>query len=460
MTDTPTTREMVTLPSTTDKRPSATDFDSIIYVKVGKGGGEQTFDVYKGVLRFYSGYFRTAIENIESGRFAESQNGVIKLPDHEPGTFNLFRAWLHRRVLPIVGDPSSGDDWARLIKLWCFGGRHNIPLLQNETLSCIAYTMGKTSTIPTDQLRYVWKNTTKGAKLRTYFVKTIWTRFKGAESLIRHPERYSFEIVYDLLLYGLEKRPVHENYLLHPAFHHSHIFPAFFPSHRNLNINHANMTGREAMALPSTPAKKPSITDFDRIIRIKVGQTNPQIFDVHKGVLKFYSGYFRKVIENVENGRFAEAEENMITLPDEETEVFKLFQGWLYTRELPKESQNPLIKLWCFGDRRAVPLLQNEAIDAIREVNYNLKTQPDHMLRFVFDHTTSDAPLRSFLITSIAARCTGSAFVERTENWPVEALHHLIKHFFDERPKRTPRDEFNKRNMCEWHVHEEGVKCD
>ncbi|KAF7188868.1 hypothetical protein HII31_09791 [Pseudocercospora fuligena] len=83
-----------------------------------------------------------------------------------------------------------------------------------------------------------------------------------------------------------------------------------------------------AMALPSTSDKKPSAADFDSIIRLKVGK-DEQVFEIYKGIMKFYSGYFRSAIENIENGRFKEAEENIITLPEEEPETFKLFKDWL-----------------------------------------------------------------------------------------------------------------------------------
>lgn len=110
-----------------------------------------------------------------------------------------------------------------------------------------------------------------------------------------------------------------------------------------------------------------------------------------------------------------EAEENMITLPEEEPDIFRLFQGWLYTRELPKDDRKALIKLWCFGDRRAVPLLQNQAIDTIREVNNERRTEPTNMVRYVFNNTTPDAPLRHFLIVSFAARCKGHTFMKWSE---------------------------------------------
>ncbi|KAF7188838.1 hypothetical protein HII31_09761 [Pseudocercospora fuligena] len=207
--------------------------------------------------------------------------------------------------------------------------------------------------------------------------------------------------------------------------------------------------------IPSTSDNRPSAAAFDTIIRIRVGQDAPQIFEVHKGVLKFYSGYFRAAIDNVESGRFKEAEDNMITLPEEKAEVFKLFQGWLYTRELPKDKSTDLVKLWGLADRRIVPLLQNEAIDAIQVHNY--KNWKEACPTTVYRNTGADSALRRFTVCSYAANVS---ILKDTQivGWPEEFKTDLIQHLLTVRPKMDP-DEFKRRDMCEWHVHEEGVRC-
>lgn len=48
-------------------------FDTIVRIKVGKGDAQEVFEVYKGLLKFYSGYFRAAIDNMEAGRFLQSE---------------------------------------------------------------------------------------------------------------------------------------------------------------------------------------------------------------------------------------------------------------------------------------------------------------------------------------------------------------------------------------------------
>ena len=77
-------------------------FDTIIEVQVGTGDDKRTFEVFKGVLCFYSGYFQAAL----NGRFAEAHVHIVKLPTEEPLIFELFRYWIHtRRFFEPVLEP-------------------------------------------------------------------------------------------------------------------------------------------------------------------------------------------------------------------------------------------------------------------------------------------------------------------------------------------------------------------
>ncbi|EME84971.1 uncharacterized protein MYCFIDRAFT_83022 [Pseudocercospora fijiensis CIRAD86] len=222
------------------------------------------------------------------------------------------------------------------------------------------------------------------------------------------------------------------------------------------HLESCSMSGnREAsamVALPSTPDKRPSAEHFDSMIQIKVGTgSEMQTFDMYKGVLRFYSGYFRTAIENIENGRFAEAQDGAINLPDEEPEIFNLFRGWLYTRVLPKvedpqsdSAWRILFKLWCFGDRRNIPLLQNEVLDRLALEGLTHRTTPMYSLQNISG--VSHQRSRS----NGASKHSG----QEARNFKDD----LLKYMLEKRPKFIP-DEFEKSDMCEWHVHEEGVRC-
>lgn len=220
--------------------------------------------------------------------------------------------------------------------------------------------------------------------------------------------------------------------------------------------------GNRMADLPSTPDKRPGSKCFDTIVRIKVGKGDAQeVFEVYKGLLKFYSGYFRAAIDNMEAGRFLQSEENTITLPDEDPSLFERFKSWLFIREfnLDSTSCSQLLTLWCFGDRRQIPLLQNHVIDVLYKQMVDLHYQPRAHYSLIYENTCEGSPLRKFLIYSHARRYdrAGSAFKE-TEMWTYEILLDLGKELIS-RPAKMSREAFAKIDMCEFHVHEENVRC-
>lgn len=83
------------------------DYDEMSRIKVGTGDVSKTFEVYKGVLKFYSGYFKASIAKIESGRFAESKDGVITLPEEDPSAFEALKGWSFTHEL--CGPPGAAQ---------------------------------------------------------------------------------------------------------------------------------------------------------------------------------------------------------------------------------------------------------------------------------------------------------------------------------------------------------------
>ena len=97
---------------------------SFLYVSlvtVVVGADEVPFQLYKELLRAKSGFFKAAID----GKFLESQERVIKLPEQDPETFKYFVHWLHTNSLRgyhypdtakpcmaelVAGDPGATND--------------------------------------------------------------------------------------------------------------------------------------------------------------------------------------------------------------------------------------------------------------------------------------------------------------------------------------------------------------
>lgn len=206
-----------------------------------------------------------------------------------------------------------------------------------------------------------------------------------------------------------------------------------------------------------------SSDDFDSMIRIKVGVGNTTaVFEMHKGVLRFYSGYFRVAVNNLEQGRFAESVDNMISLPEEDVEVFKAFKTWIYTKGLPgllddeKCVSELLSRLWCFGDRREIPAFQNECIKAIIAGMKSSNIVPTPWLEYIYEYTMPGSPLRRLIICA-ATEIDATDFAQHATRWTKESLLDLVLHLMSQ--NRASTWEEMEARICEWHIHEEGVTC-
>lgn len=77
-------------------------------------------------------------------------------------------------------------------------------------------------------------------------------------------------------------------------------------------------------------------------------------------------------------GNFTEASEGVVTLDDEDPQVFSLFMTWLYTGKFTSEGDNtplalgPALQLYLFAEKRIVPGLQNIIIDRLIQGHYTL----------------------------------------------------------------------------------------
>lgn len=166
----------------------------------------------------------------------------------------------------------------------------------------------------------------------------------------------------------------------------------------------------------------------------------------------------------------------MISLPDEEVEVFEAFKNWLYTRNLPASPETTfeemkvdetkfeemkvyytlVCKLWCLGDRREIPLLQNHCINSLIASMRATTTFPARHISYIYDNTVSKAPLRRLVIFA-ATMLDGSCFEGFEHFWTKDSLLDLTKQLLLR--KRAPTWDEIISKTCKWHIHEEGVKC-
>lgn len=196
-------------------------------------------------------------------------------------------------------------------------------------------------------------------------------------------------------------------------------------------------------------------------------------YTLHKGLLRFYSDFFRAAF----NGSFKEASERKIELPEVDVDVFEAFQVWLYTQSLPQNETAPakvypewsiLVKLWIFGDKHQIPRLQNNTMDAIIDKVEKDCTIPIHELNLTYDNTLASSPLRKVTTDIMAYKAqfadgipgnTTTGCLLYPDEWPKQACLDVMAEMSRGWRQKDVRGKFPKREQCYYHVHGRGEHC-
>jgi hypothetical protein len=191
-------------------------------------------------------------------------------------------------------------------------------------------------------------------------------------------------------------------------------------------------------------------------------------------LLCFYSDFFRAALE----GSFKEAKEGKIELSDVTIDTFEAFQVWLYSQSLrnieePQDSSKPLklpgfgtlARLWVFGDKYQIPLLQNCAIDALRQKEIEENSFHVVAVAIAYENTMDGSPLRKFVIDLCVFRMHHSGDEKRIfkdsnlGNWSKEACVDFIRCMSNAWERKLPTNILPERTKCHYHVHAEGEHC-
>lgn len=144
--------------------------------------------------------------------------------------------------------------------------------------------------------------------------------------------------------------------------------------------------------------------------------------------------------------------------------MFEAFKEWLYTQKFHDiesrleddnfEDWSMLRSLWVFGEKRIIPLLQNDAIDMIILKQNVAKVVPTQILNQFYSTACPGAALRRVVIDSCASSKDVSQFVkpDRLDRWTTESMADLVVAVHARKPKRPL-------TKCDYHKHEDGYRC-
>lgn len=140
------------------------------------GAAKVKYTLHKGILCFYSDFFRVAF----NGSFKEANERTIELPEVEVDVFEASQVWLYTQSLPKNETASIKvyPEWPLLVKLWIFGDGCQISLLQNNVIDAIIDKVAKDNTVPTNSLNLTYENTVSNSPLRKAITDIMTYRSK------------------------------------------------------------------------------------------------------------------------------------------------------------------------------------------------------------------------------------------------------------------------------------------
>ncbi|KAF2276942.1 uncharacterized protein EI97DRAFT_457689 [Westerdykella ornata] len=196
------------------KRPSPKTYGQMITVVVGKGKRQRSFQVYEGLLTYWSSYFRAAL----SPAWKEANSNIIELPEDSAKVFEAFFHWLFTERLEREGTSLS----SRLIcKLYVFSDARGIPELGNAAIDLLFQKTASDWIFPAEDIGYIYRNTRSASGLRK-FIQDDSVCIDWAESMEEGEKYPPAEFFADILarvsqgtlvIPSFERRPTDEEHI-------------------------------------------------------------------------------------------------------------------------------------------------------------------------------------------------------------------------------------------------------
>ncbi|KAF2704198.1 hypothetical protein K504DRAFT_442237 [Pleomassaria siparia CBS 279.74] len=213
------------------------------------------------------------------------------------------------------------------------------------------------------------------------------------------------------------------------------------------------------------PAKQ-AVKFGSSFVKIHVGEgDSKQSFAIHQALICARSRFFEKAL----NGKWKEAEEKVVKLPEDDPIAFGLYEQLLYTGSLPSKpeatgsgaSQEYVIlsKLYVLAvkvqDIHAKCAATNAMLSRIREIQNGKRALPDATaINIIYAGTPGPCAARRLLVDMYTCKATGGVFAEWLQGRvPLEFLEDLTASLLSKRPR--PTDTTLACSMSEYHDQEE-----
>lgn len=193
-----------------------------------------------------------------------------------------------------------------------------------------------------------------------------------------------------------------------------------------------------------------------------------QRFGLHRGLLCHRSAYFKAAL----NGNFELAEDGVVVLDDEDPLLFQVFNEWLYTGNLLFHCEDPhidkrnstkwsaMLNLYVFAEKRIIPKLQNDLIDAMWKFAIDEDYYPDIEVIPAWARTAKTSPLHTFLVDLYVYHANLQEFFRDDSEIVIDFHVDFVMRIARESNDLAFSDgnlseDFNMwNNRCKYHVHE------
>lgn len=141
-------------------------------------------------------------------------------------------------------------------------------------------------------------------------------------------------------------------------------------------------------------------TDADRFrdqptFTVYVGKDRAK-FNIHKALLCEVSPYFEAAC----NGRFKEAHEGSMELPEDDVDAFENFVQWMYGTPVSTEILFiNIVEIFALAEKLCVTRLKNDVVDALIHKIHTEHVAPGiENIAYLYDHVPRGSPIRKMMV--------------------------------------------------------------
>ena len=135
------------------------------------GDQSRSFYIYKGVLCYFSDYFKAAL----CGEFTEANSDSVTLDENNPHIFGFVFRWLFTGKLACADGNEEPLSQLELCLIWIFADQKIMPQLQNDSIDELYSAISKEKVISNHEelLHAVYAGSTEGSAIRRMIVEGL-----------------------------------------------------------------------------------------------------------------------------------------------------------------------------------------------------------------------------------------------------------------------------------------------